>query len=298
MNVTVQNSHVHVRQRATSSSAVADGTGGGALVFTGNTISNNHPAIATGGGGVTLTGGAAGRSHDELLQQHLARLADDRADDQQEPRHQAGQRQPRRGTINDNDDRRDRRSRTPARSRAPASRPRTSVDGNHDADDHEQHDPPVQLDRHAVRGRRRRSPRPASSTSTSPATRSRTRAPTRASRCSRASAWTAASRPATRSRRAPTSARTRSPGRATRRTRTSDCVADQNTTIRLPGYAGARRARRERPPSPTFVSGQGGRRRAGHRAGADTPGQLHRHRDDMPVGASRWLSPSYPRSGS
>ena len=37
---------------------IADGTGGGDLVFTGNTVSNNHPAIANGGGGVTLTGGA------------------------------------------------------------------------------------------------------------------------------------------------------------------------------------------------------------------------------------------------
>ena len=37
---------------------VADGTGGGDLVFTSNTVSNNHPAIVNGGGGVTLTGGA------------------------------------------------------------------------------------------------------------------------------------------------------------------------------------------------------------------------------------------------
>ncbi len=37
---------------------VADGTGGGDLVFSGNTVSNNHPAIANGGGGVTLTAGA------------------------------------------------------------------------------------------------------------------------------------------------------------------------------------------------------------------------------------------------
>jgi hypothetical protein len=37
---------------------VADGTGGGDLVFTGNDLTNVHPAIANGGGGVTLTAGA------------------------------------------------------------------------------------------------------------------------------------------------------------------------------------------------------------------------------------------------
>jgi len=39
---------------------IADGSGGGSLTMTGNTLSNNHPGIATGGGGVSLTGGAAG----------------------------------------------------------------------------------------------------------------------------------------------------------------------------------------------------------------------------------------------
>ncbi|HYC92390.1 MAG TPA: Ig-like domain-containing protein, partial [Thermoanaerobaculia bacterium] len=34
------------------------GTGTGDLVFTGNTLTNNHPAIATGGGGVTLGSGS------------------------------------------------------------------------------------------------------------------------------------------------------------------------------------------------------------------------------------------------
>ena len=36
---------------------IAEGTGGGDLDYSGNTVSNNHPAIATGGGGVTLSGG-------------------------------------------------------------------------------------------------------------------------------------------------------------------------------------------------------------------------------------------------
>ena len=39
---------------------IGDGTGGGALNFTGNTVTNNHQAIVTGGGGVTLAGGANG----------------------------------------------------------------------------------------------------------------------------------------------------------------------------------------------------------------------------------------------
>ena len=33
------------------------GTSKSDLAFTGNTLSNNHPAIATGGGGVTISGG-------------------------------------------------------------------------------------------------------------------------------------------------------------------------------------------------------------------------------------------------
>ena len=59
VNVTVQSS--------TFTSAAGDlfqyigqGSGGGNLVFTGNTLSNNHPLIATGGGGVTVSGGGAG----------------------------------------------------------------------------------------------------------------------------------------------------------------------------------------------------------------------------------------------
>ncbi|MDT7713543.1 MAG: hypothetical protein QOG46_2373, partial [Pseudonocardiales bacterium] len=37
-----------------------DGTGGGALTLTGNTLTNNEPSIAVGGGGVAITGGATG----------------------------------------------------------------------------------------------------------------------------------------------------------------------------------------------------------------------------------------------
>jgi hypothetical protein len=39
---------------------IGNGSGGGDLQFLGNTLTNNHPAIATGGGGVTISGGAAG----------------------------------------------------------------------------------------------------------------------------------------------------------------------------------------------------------------------------------------------
>jgi hypothetical protein len=39
---------------------IGNGTGGGTLSFTGNTLSNNEPSIATGGGGVTLSGAAEG----------------------------------------------------------------------------------------------------------------------------------------------------------------------------------------------------------------------------------------------
>ena len=56
-NVTVQNS-TFTNAPADIFLYIGDGTGGGTLNFTGNTISNNHPAIVTGGGGVTLAGGA------------------------------------------------------------------------------------------------------------------------------------------------------------------------------------------------------------------------------------------------
>ncbi|HYC92389.1 MAG TPA: Ig-like domain-containing protein [Thermoanaerobaculia bacterium] len=59
LNATVQNS--------TFTSARGDlfqlglaGTASSDFVFTGNTLSNNHPAIATGGGGVTILGGGSG----------------------------------------------------------------------------------------------------------------------------------------------------------------------------------------------------------------------------------------------
>ncbi|MFN7985947.1 MAG: Ig-like domain-containing protein [Thermoanaerobaculia bacterium] len=56
LNVTVQNSFFtssrgDLFQLNLLGSSVSD------LVFTGNTLSNNHPAIATGGGGVTISGG-------------------------------------------------------------------------------------------------------------------------------------------------------------------------------------------------------------------------------------------------
>ena len=59
MNVTVQNT-TFTSARGDIFQYSGDGSGGGALVFTGNTVTNNHPAIATGGGGITVTGGAAG----------------------------------------------------------------------------------------------------------------------------------------------------------------------------------------------------------------------------------------------
>lgn len=34
--------------------------GGADLAFTGNTVTDTHPAIATGGGGITISGSAAG----------------------------------------------------------------------------------------------------------------------------------------------------------------------------------------------------------------------------------------------
>jgi hypothetical protein len=40
----------------------ADGTGGGALTFQGNTLTNNEPSVAVGGGGVAITGGETGNA--------------------------------------------------------------------------------------------------------------------------------------------------------------------------------------------------------------------------------------------
>jgi hypothetical protein len=57
---------------------IGDGTGGGALNFTGNTVTNNHPAIVTGG--VTLAGGANGTTtmtvqNNTMRDSHAAALA-------------------------------------------------------------------------------------------------------------------------------------------------------------------------------------------------------------------------------
>jgi hypothetical protein len=59
VNVTVENSSF-TSARGDLFQLSVPGSGGSDLVFTGNTLSNNHPGIATGGGGVTITGGNAG----------------------------------------------------------------------------------------------------------------------------------------------------------------------------------------------------------------------------------------------
>ena len=105
---------------------VADGTGGGDLVFTGNTVSNNHPAIANGGGGVTLTAGARAAAtlnvdNNTFRDSHTAALTINKSRDNTAG---AGSLT---GTVNNNDDRRGGRRTTPARSTARASRPRTSA---------------------------------------------------------------------------------------------------------------------------------------------------------------------------
>jgi hypothetical protein len=46
---------------------IGDGTGGGDLDFTGNTLSNNEPSINTGGGGVALVAGAKGAATMDVL---------------------------------------------------------------------------------------------------------------------------------------------------------------------------------------------------------------------------------------
>jgi hypothetical protein len=58
---------------------IGNGTGGGALSFTGNTVSNDDPSIATGGGGITLSGAAEGPetitfSDNTLRDSHTAAL--------------------------------------------------------------------------------------------------------------------------------------------------------------------------------------------------------------------------------
>ena len=56
INVTVQNSSF-TSARGDLFNFVLNGNNTSDLVFTGNTLSNNHPAIATGGGGVTIVSG-------------------------------------------------------------------------------------------------------------------------------------------------------------------------------------------------------------------------------------------------
>ncbi len=58
INATVQNSFFTASRADLFHLNLSGGTAGGDLVFTGNTLSNNHPAIATGGGGVTIGGGS------------------------------------------------------------------------------------------------------------------------------------------------------------------------------------------------------------------------------------------------
>lgn len=57
VNVTVQDS-TFTAARGDLFQMSVPGSGGGDLVFTGNTLSNTHPGIATGGGGVTLGSGS------------------------------------------------------------------------------------------------------------------------------------------------------------------------------------------------------------------------------------------------
>lgn len=61
INATVQNS-AFTHARGDLFNFLNNGTGTNDLVFTGNTLTNAHPAIATGGGGVTISGGDLGGS--------------------------------------------------------------------------------------------------------------------------------------------------------------------------------------------------------------------------------------------
>jgi Bacterial Ig domain/Cadherin-like domain len=56
INVTVQNSFF-TSARADLFNLILNGNNTSDLIFTGNTLTNNHPAIATGGGGVTIVSG-------------------------------------------------------------------------------------------------------------------------------------------------------------------------------------------------------------------------------------------------
>jgi len=61
LNATIQNS-TFTSARGDLFNFLNNGTATCDLVFTGNTLSNNHPGIATGGGGVTISGGDLGGS--------------------------------------------------------------------------------------------------------------------------------------------------------------------------------------------------------------------------------------------
>jgi len=61
LNATIQNS-TFTSARGDLFNFINNGTATCDLVFTGNTLTNNHPAIATGGGGVTISGGDLGGS--------------------------------------------------------------------------------------------------------------------------------------------------------------------------------------------------------------------------------------------
>ncbi len=61
LNATIQSS-TFTSARGDLFNFLNNGTATCDLVFTGNTLTNNHPAIATGGGGVTISGGDLGGS--------------------------------------------------------------------------------------------------------------------------------------------------------------------------------------------------------------------------------------------
>jgi hypothetical protein len=85
---------------------VADGTGGGALTFTGNNLSNNNAAIANGGGGVTLTAGATAATtlnvdNNDFKDSHTAALTINKSRDNvaHSDRQQQRHRHPRHGEL-------------------------------------------------------------------------------------------------------------------------------------------------------------------------------------------------------
>ena len=162
---------------------VADGTGGGDLVFTNNTVSNNNPAIVNGGGGVTLTGGARAAATlnvdgNSFRDSHTSALTINKSRDNtagagsldrndQQQRHRRGRRRELRLT------------------RRRGHRGHATGESNYNLTAHEQRDPPVQQLRHVVA---HRGGGIAEYGDLQPehlaATRSRTRAPTEPSPCS------------------------------------------------------------------------------------------------------------------